>query len=85
MRCPPSRPPDERVPHASSRPLEPDCGLGGVDARKQRDDRGLGVPARGGERCGCGYLIDAGRVTSIRDFRYVPYITTEAAYEPADP
>jgi RNA polymerase sigma-70 factor (ECF subfamily) len=29
--------------------------------------------------------IDAGRVTSIRDFRYVPYITTEAAYEPADP
>jgi RNA polymerase sigma factor (sigma-70 family) len=28
--------------------------------------------------------IDAGRVTSIRDFRYVPYITTEAAYEPAD-
>jgi RNA polymerase sigma-70 factor (ECF subfamily) len=29
--------------------------------------------------------IDGGRVTSIRDFRYVPYITTEANFEPADP
>jgi RNA polymerase sigma factor (sigma-70 family) len=29
--------------------------------------------------------IDGGRVTSIRDFRYVPYITAEAAYEPLSP
>jgi len=27
--------------------------------------------------------LEAGRVTSIRDFRYVPYIAAEAEFEPA--
>jgi RNA polymerase sigma-70 factor (ECF subfamily) len=27
--------------------------------------------------------LDAGRVTSIRDFRYVPYIATEAEFDEA--
>src|ERR1700756_3120215 len=52
----------QRVPHAPPRPVEPDDGLGRVDARKQRDDRGLGVTARGGERGGRGLLVDARRV-----------------------
>jgi len=29
--------------------------------------------------------FEDGRVTSIRDFRYVPYIATEAAFEVVEP
>jgi RNA polymerase sigma-70 factor (ECF subfamily) len=60
-----------------------------VSLRVVRLEGALALAAFAGSADKPSYFIllewEAGRVTSIRDFRYVPYIASEAAFEDCDP